>query len=90
MDWIDVRDRPLITWDKYKRWECTNDGNKPFVAAVPYLKKDDPGKTFWWIRLCIMEDETGLCIMGDDDNEAAGWRIDDVTHYFHLPENPAI
>lgn len=90
MEWINVEDRPLITKDEKGNWECTNDGNLPFVAAVPYSKINEPGKILWWIRLCIMEDETGLCVMGDDDNEAAGWRIDDVTHYFHLPESPKI
>jgi len=75
--------------DEHNRWECTNDGNKPFVAAVPYSKVDKPG-IFWWIRLCCIEDETGLCVMGDDDNTPAGWRIEDVTRYFHLPENPSL
>lgn len=90
MDWISVKDKPLITRNERDEWECINEGSKEFVAAIPYQNTEFPGKQFWWIRLCIMEDEVGLCVIGDDDNEPAGWNIDDVTHYFHLPEPPKI
>jgi hypothetical protein len=90
MPWISVQDRPLITKDSEGRWECTDDGMKEFIAAVPYGLITNPDKTLWWIRLCVMEDEIGLCVIGDDDNESAGHTIDDVTHYFHLPAPPKI
>lgn len=89
MNWINILDRPLITRNERNEWECTNDGMKEFIAAVPYFLSTCPGIQLWWIRLCIIEDETGLCVVGDDDNEPAGWTIDDVTHYIHLPVAPA-
>lgn len=88
LKWIDARERPLVTYNENGHWECTNAGNKEFVAAIPYQNTEYSGKQFWWIRLCVLEDEIGLCVVGDDDNEPAGWNIDDVTHYFHLPEHP--
>lgn len=86
--WISVQDRPLIITNHMGRWECTEDGEKEFIAAVPYHDTKVPEKTSWWIRLCVMVDEIGLCVMGDEDNEPTGWTIADITHYFHLPKHP--
>lgn len=90
MDWISVKDKPLIIRNERNEWECTDAGMKTFVACVPFQKQTHPNEDFWWIRLCVMEDEIGLCVVGDDDNEPAGWNIDDITHYFHLPEPPKL
>lgn len=86
--WIQTSERPLVTKNENGHWECTEDGNNEFIAAVPYIKNNEREKTLWWIRLCVIEDTVGLCVVGDDDNEPAGWTIDDVTHYFHLPIPP--
>ncbi len=80
MEWIDVNERPLITMEG-ENWVCTDDGDKPFIAAIETNKG-------WWIRLCVMEDRVGLCVMGDDDNEPAGWDVKDVQFYMHLPKPP--
>lgn len=88
IEWINVRDRPLITRNEKAQWECTLDGDKEFIAAVPYFDHGKPGKNLWWIKHCVIEDEIGLCVVGDDENVPAGWTIEDITHYFHLPEPP--
>jgi len=88
--WIDAKERPLVTKDQNGNWECTDDGSKEFIAAVPYIKICPLEEVLWWIRHCVIEDTVGLCVVGDDDNEPAGWKIEDITHYFHLPENPQI
>jgi hypothetical protein len=88
MTWIDVRISPLIIRNERNQWECTENGMKEFMAAVPYEDEKHPGKQFWWIRHCVIEDEIGLCVVGDDENVPAGWEIESITHYFHLPEQP--
>lgn len=80
MEWISVDDRPLIDQSPIG-WGATVDGDKEFIAAVP----TNHG---WWIRHCVLQDETGLCVVGDDDNDPAGWSIEDVTHWMPLPEPP--
>jgi hypothetical protein len=87
-DWISVDDRPLFTKDKKGNWICTDDGDKEFFAAVPYTDKNKPNKDLWWIRHCVIEDETGLCVVGDDVNEPAGWQLENVTHWMPLPAPP--
>lgn len=86
--WISVKDRPLITLDKKGNWECTEDGEKDFIAAVPYVDEDDPDSTLWWVRHCVIEDEIGLCVVGDDINEKAGWEINSITYWKPFPDNP--
>lgn len=88
MDWINVSDRPLFTINDKEWWECTDDGDKAFMAAVPYVDKKDPGKINWWIHHCVIEEGIGLCVVGDDDNTPAGWDMKDVEWYFHIPEPP--
>lgn len=75
-DWISIADRPLRFYDN-GQWWLTDDGDKEFLAAVPYI---DKGKDLWWIRHCVIENGR-LCIVGDDDNEISGWEIPDVTHW---------
>lgn len=87
-DWISVYDRPLFTNDEKGNWTCTDDGNKEFLAAIPYNDKNKPGKELWWIRHCVVEDSTGLCVVCDDDNEPAGWQLEDVVYYQHMPKPP--
>jgi hypothetical protein len=84
--WISVEEKPLVIQTSLG-WEATNDGNGEFLAAVPYHDKKD-GKDHWWIRHCVLEDEIGLCVVGDMDNEPAGWQTTDVTHYWPLPLPP--
>lgn len=80
--WIPVSERPLITLDTKGNWTCTVDGDRGFIAAVP-LSDDN-----WWIRHCVIEDRIGLCIVGDIDNEPAGYDILDITHWQPLPPKP--
>jgi hypothetical protein len=90
-DWISVNERPLIAYEMLgdrRIWVCTDDGMQEFMAAVPYRDKNDPDNTLWWIRHCVIEDEKGLCVVGDDDNEPAGWTIDDIDYWMPLPEPP--
>lgn len=89
MEWIDVKDRPLITQSKLG-WVCTEDGDKEFIAAVPYNNVDDPDKTLWWIHHCVIEDGTGLCVVGDDWNEPAGWEIQQVQYWKPWAEPPKV
>ena len=72
--WHSVEDRPLFTKDERGRWVCTEDGDGDFIAAV----ETNEG---WWTRHCVVEDEIGLCVVGDDYNEPAGWSLEDVTHW---------
>lgn len=86
--WISVEDRPLVICDEDNSgWIATDDGSKEFIAAVPYTNSTVPGKELWWIRHCVIE-ESGLCVVCEDDNEPSGWSIDDVTHYQPLPAAP--
>lgn len=78
--WIRVEDAPLFTVEN-GHWACTEAGNNTFVAAVPYNDSTKPGKKLWWIRLCVIEDGIGLCVVEEDDNIPAGWDMADVTHY---------
>ena len=86
--WVKVSDKPLFTIDEKGNWECTDDGNCEFIAAVPYTDTREPSKTKWWIRHCIVEDIAGLCVVTDDDTEKAGWELSDVTHWQPLPTAP--
>lgn len=87
--WVSVEDRPLITTDEQGRWICTEDGDKEFMAAIPYQDNKKPGQELWWIHHCVIEDGTGLCVIGDDDNEPAGYSIEDVTYYMIIePPKP--
>lgn len=85
--WIRVEDRPLVTREE-KEWVCTDDGSKPFIAALQYNDSTQPGKELWWIHHCVIEDQVGLCIVGEDENTPAGWQIEDVTHWQKLPSPP--
>ncbi|MGH7240507.1 MAG: hypothetical protein ACREHG_10670 [Candidatus Saccharimonadales bacterium] len=86
--WISVKDRPLYTTDEKGNWVCTEDGDKEFIAAIPYEDARLPNRQWWWIRHCVVEDVIGLCVIGDDDNEPSGWTLEQVTHWQPLPEPP--
>ena len=86
--WISVKDAPLFTTDEQGNWTCTEDGDGEFFAAVPYKNVTQPNEELWWIRHCVIEDETGLCIVSDEDNEPAGWNMKDVTFYQPIPKPP--
>jgi hypothetical protein len=91
--WVSVEEKPLITKDKNGYWTCTEDGDKEFIAALPYTEKQKDGtyKDKWWIRHCVILDKIGLCIVGDDvDDYQAGWEIEDITHYQPLPAPPNV
>ena len=88
--WISVDDRPLFTKDDKGNRTCTEDGGKEFIAAVPYADSKRPNETnLWWIRHCVVEDGIGLCVVGDDDNEPAGWQIEDIVYWMPWPAPPA-
>ena len=71
-------------------WTCTEDGDKEFIAAVPYADSKRPDETnLWWIRHCVVEDEIGLCVVGDDDNEPAGWQLENVVYWMLWVAPPA-
>ena len=86
--WVKVSERPLYVIDDKGNWECTEDGNGEFIAAVPYTVTREQSKTKWWIRHCIVEDRIGLCVVTDDDTEKAGWELSDVIYYQPLPTPP--
>jgi len=90
MDWVSVKDRPLITPDpnEPEYWIATKDGEDDFIAAVPYQSRAEPGKTFWWIHHCILMDVSGLCVVTEDDFEPAGWDIKDVKYWAPWPASP--
>ena len=77
-EWISVEDKPLYTKDDNGNLTCTEEGNSEFIAAVPT-------NTGWWIRHCVVED-SGLAVVGDCDNDVAGWELEDISHYFLLPK----
>lgn len=86
-NWISVKDRPLIIQSKLG-WECTDDGAQEFIAAIPYTDTDLPEQTLWWIHHCTIEDESGLCVVGDGFNEPAGWQIQDVQFWAPWVSSP--
>lgn len=85
--WVKVDDVPLVIYSG-NNWQTTDAGSREFIAALQYEDLTKPGKLLWWIRHCVIEDNTGLCIVGDDENTPAGWDIRDVTHYQPIPEPP--
>lgn len=87
--WISVEERPLFTKDEKGNWTCTVDGDKEFLAAISYTDKRQPGKDLWWIRHCVVADSLGLCVVGDDDNEPAGWQLEDVLFWQPIPAPPS-
>lgn len=86
-EWISVEERPLFTETK-GGWIATDDGDKDFIAALKYEDKLQPGKELWWVHHCSLEDETGLVVIGDDENEPAGWTMKDITHWMPFPKKP--
>ena len=44
--WISVEDRPLFTIES-NGWVCTEEGDKEFIAAVPYRRESKPNEDFW-------------------------------------------
>lgn len=82
MEWISVTDKPLVFHDKNgEGWYTSCEGSGEFIAAVPYNDVRKPSEQLWWIKHCVIEDGKGLCVVGENDNEPAGWQIDDVTHF---------
>lgn len=87
-EWISVDDRPLFTVDEKGHWTCTEDGTNDFIAALQYEDLERPNQVLWWIHHCVVEDGIGLCIVGDDSNEPAGWELECVTHWKPFPSPP--
>ena len=87
--WISVEDAPLFIETK-DGWECTDAAEDEFWAAIEYTDNRYPDKVFWWIHRCVVEDEIGLCVVGDMDNEPAGWTLKDVTHYMPIKLTPPL
>ncbi len=85
--WISVSERPLFTSDG-STWELTEDGEKSFIAAVPYHDRRKLGETLWWIHHCVIEDGMGLCVVGEDSNESAGWEMNAIEYWQPFPGNP--
>jgi|694.fasta_scaffold73636_2 hypothetical protein len=84
MEWIHVSDRPLVIKVGEHAWETTEDGSGEFLAAVPYNDSTRPEeKDLWWIRHCVIE-ESGLCVVGDDDNESASWSAHNVEYWMPI------
>lgn len=77
MEWISVKDRPLFKILSDETWEATEDGEKEFLAAVETNKG-------WWIKHCVIEDRIGLCIVGELDNEPAGFDLSDIQYFAHI------
>lgn len=86
--WYSVENRPLFKKDVNGGWVCTEDGEKEFIAAVRYEHKQKTNEDFWWIRHCVIEDEIGLCVVGDITNEPAGWDLEDVMYWMPMPCSP--
>jgi hypothetical protein len=84
--WIKTSERPLIE-TRGNRWFATVDGEKDFIAAVPYKRLDHGNKILWWVRHCCIEDGR-LCVVGDDDHEIAGWEIEAVEYWMPWPGAP--
>lgn len=88
--WISVEDWPLFTKSPEDFWTLTEAGQGEFLAAVPFNDQTRPKETnLWWIKHCVIDDG-GLKVVGGDDNEPAGWSLEDVTHYFPIPKPPKI
>ena len=88
--WISVEDRPLIEIiNPNGDWQCTKDGMNEFIGCVPYNDSTRPKDDLYWIRHCIIEDEIGLCVIGDSIiTEPSGWEVEHVTHWMPLPTPP--
>jgi hypothetical protein len=77
-NWISVKASPLFTIINDQRWECTEAGEKEFLAAIR-LNNDE-----WWIKHCVIEDQVGLMVVGETDNEPAGFDLSDIEFYSHI------
>lgn len=87
-EWISAAKHPLFIIDEKGNWECTEAGNKEFIAAVQYEDRKKPGEILWWIRHCVVVDRIGLSVITDDDTEPAGWSLDMVSFYQPVPSPP--
>lgn len=95
--WISTEDKPLVSYcsgqdydgKEHKMWQVNEGVPDEFLAALEVCDKIG-NITHWWIRHCVIEDETGLCVVGDDENVPAGWQITDVEFYRPLPPSPPI
>lgn len=85
--WIPVTECPLITKDEKGYWTCTEDGEREFMAAVPYNDSKIINNLQWWVKHCVIEDEIGLCVVGDDENTPAGWNVDCVVYWMPILRN---
>lgn len=88
-EWGSVKDRPLITLDENGNWECTEDGDNDFIAAV-HIQADEKNPPSWDTFHARMVDETGLCVVyGEDgDEDPCGWDIEAVSYWMPWPEPP--
>jgi hypothetical protein len=86
--WVSVEDRPLVTYNDKGHWEATEDGDKDFIAAVPYAYSDSDNVLQWWIRHCRLHPIAGLCQVIKCHAEPVSWDINDVTHWQPLPQPP--
>jgi hypothetical protein len=80
--WVNAEVEPLIIKEG-RNWQTTKAGSGMFLAALQYHDKTD-GKTHWWIRQCVIEDEVGLCEVGEIENVPCGWEADQVEYYMPI------
>jgi hypothetical protein len=85
--WVSVGEKPLVSFDENKYW-TVNDGIPDEFFAAILVHNNKTGKDYWWMRHCIIKDETGLCVVTDDDEEPSGWDIQSVQYWRKLPSPP--
>ena len=88
MEWISVEDKPLVIMDdKEERWTCTENGCKEFMALT-WFTNINTGEVTPWMHHCLIEDEIGLCVVGEDGNDSASIQPWEVSYYFLIPTAP--
>lgn len=85
-EWIDNDVKPLVK-ETPTGWITTENCPDQFIAALQYCD-NETGKQYWWIHHCIIEENIGLCVVGEDDNQPAGWNITDIEYYYPIPKPP--
>ncbi len=86
MEWISVKDRPLLKPIGVGKWEITEEGGQTFIAHMRIINNGNPEDWVGWVY--IPEDTIDLVYVGSDEN--VGWDATDVENYILLgiPEPP--
>ena len=88
-EWISVKEKPLYESVEGDDFILTNAAEGEFIGAVPVFNNVTK-ETSWEVHHYVIEDEVGLCVVGEDGNEPAGWGVEDIELYMPIPKLPDV